>query len=809
MKSPAVNKRSFPKFDRRSPRVLFASVAVAVVVLCATLFPFASASCRTTTQDAPATALEQLRRLAHLAPPVGGDALTRFERDAQQIETANRGTSAAALARTLRARTRAERAGYYAGAARLLDDATLLSQTAIGDYVLSLRASYLEKLNRKQEARAVYEQLARDYPTSLRRSHAATRAAELVIEETPDKQAGARAALLTLRGSIEQDDAGALLLAAAAETSGDAGTSVRHLRRIIFYRPAAPEAVAARSALARLNASIDPATIDEARTRAERLYDARRFADAADAYGELARRFPAAVNPQTNLRRGIALANVRRLPEAAAALRSIPLSAGETHAEALAALAIAQARAKAFTDAQTTLDELRRQHPRSTHTRDALVRAGEAARDAKNSFHSQNFFRAAVASFPGSPEVAGAQFEIAWAAHEAGRFDESARLLVEHIASYADRNTDNRGRAGYWAARDSERANRLGDAAALYEAMLARYDANWYGYLAKQQLERLRPRIGSEVLTSSNIDRAVANLKTITVGSSTLTADDEPAFARAEQLGAIGLDDFAFAEFDLLAAKHPTDPRANLARAQLHRARTATIANERVPALNALRRSYPDYSQMKPEELSRAEWEIFYPLTHWDVIRREAEAKRLDPYIVAGLIRQETIFDPRAASHANAYGLMQLLVPTAQTVARRYGVGRAVSRAALFDPELNITLGTGYMRDQFDEFGKLEYVAAAYNAGPGRPRRWRNELPAAIDEWTEAIPFRETRGYVQGVVRNMLQYRRLYDEQGRFRTEVGTRPARSQTVVAPRQPTGSNDDTRPRRVAPTSNEDDR
>ena len=66
--------------------------------------------------------------------------------------------------------------------------------------------------------------------------------------------------------------------------------------------------------------------------------------------------------------------------------------------------------------------------------------------------------------FPGAPEVAGAQFETAWAAHESNNFSESSRLLTEHLANYADRNTDNRGKAGYWAARDSERAGKVADA---------------------------------------------------------------------------------------------------------------------------------------------------------------------------------------------------------------------------------------------------------------------------------------------------------------------------------------------------------
>jgi soluble lytic murein transglycosylase len=102
----------------------------------------------------------------------------------------------------------------------------------------------------------------------------------------------------------------------------------------------------------------------------------------------------------------------------------------------------------------------------------------------------------------------------------------------------------------------------------------------------------------------------------------------------------------------------------------------------------------------------------------------------------------------------------------------------------LFEPRLNIQLGTAYMRDQFDKFGRIEYVAVAYNAGPGRVPQWRATLPLEIDEFAEAIPFKETRGYVQGVVRNTLQYERLYDENGQFLPIVGTRPVHPSTGTA-------------------------
>src|SRR5207244_860723 len=126
-----------------------------------------------------------------------------------------------------------------------------------------------------------------------------------------------------------------------------------------------------------------------------------------------------------------------------------------------------------------------------------------------------------------------------------------------------------------------------------------------------------------------------------------------------------------------------------------------------------------------------------------------------------------------------------LIVPTAITTARRVGVDRAITIDSLFEPRLNIQLGTAFFKDQIDKYGRIEYVAAAYNAGPQRVVQWRASLPLQIDEWQEAVPFRETRLYIQGVVRNTLQYKRLYDENGNFRPEVGTRAVYPSSTASP------------------------
>jgi len=759
-------------------RLLLIFVGVALLAVCSLPF-LMSASCLTRPQTlGEQKALDTLRSMTRNDVLPSEDAVAGIENQFPR-------TKAAALARMLRARIKLN-ARDFAGAATLLDSKLIGEQTSLADYALFMRGGALEQAGRTAEARAIYQQLLQEYPTSLRARDAALRVADLMMK-------GSDAAAVPLLLKDFTDDAAALLATAKAyEQSSDQNRALATYRRLYFFAPESTESAEAATAITRLGSTTSPASVEEAMARADRLYSAKRFADALTAYSDAFARFPATATPENQLRRGIAAYNARKIPDAVSALTAIPTSAAETRAEVLFYLAQTYGRARQWEQARATAEELRRAFPNSTFTPKTFVALGQIADDAKNTVDALYFKRAAVNGFGSSIEVAQAQFDLAWIAHDGKNFSESSRMLTEHLAYYADKNTDNRGRAGYWAARDSERAGRLSEARALYEAMLARYDANWYGYLAKQRLDVLsRTTPAKTFAPDSIVARAVANLKTVTVAEETAGPEEDARLVKADQLSNIGLDDLALKELAKAGEKGPDSPKINLAIAKIYRS-----DDDNVRALNALRRSFPDYSQMKPAEMTREQWDVFYPLAYWDIIVQESKARNLDPYQVAGLIRQETIFTTRARSGANAYGLMQVLVPTGRLTARKYGVNREITVDSLYEPRLNIQLGTAYLRDQIDKFGRIEYVAAAYNAGPGRAVQWKASLPLEIDEWAEAVPFKETRGYVQGVVRNRLQYLRLYDQDGKFRPEVGSHAV-----------TDNNPDVRKRRVTGGSSEE--
>ncbi len=751
-------------------RLILILIGLAVVAG-ASLPTFMTASCLTR-QQAPA----EVRALDNLRAQMRGGTLP-VDDVVARIESDFPNTKAAGLARMVRARIRI-RANDYAGAAALLNTNIIHDHTSLGDYALFMRGNALEQTGRLAEARTAYEELAKDYQSSERAREAKRRIASLAIKSG---EASAVPGLLSDLTAI--DDPAALLLVGDTYRLTDKTRALAAYRRVYFFAPGSTESATAATLILQLDSTLSPATAEEALARADRLFEVNKHSEAFQAYTEAVAKFPVLATPRNQLRRGISATNARKTVEAVAALNSVPSSAGDARAEALYYLAQNYARARQWEQARATVEELRRSFSNSLFTPRALVSVGQTAEDAKNLSDASYFLRTAVSSAPGSAEVAQAQFDLAWLAHEAKSYPESSRLLTQHLAYYVDKNNDNRGRAGYWAARDSERSGNFSEARALYQAMLGRYDANWYGYLAKQRLEAMTRAGTTQSKTfapDSVVGRAVANLQTVTVAEETATPAEETRITKADQLTNIGVDEWALEELARASESAPNSPKVNLAIAQVYRAQ-----EDNVRALNVLRKSFPDYSQMKPEEMTREEWDVFYPLAYWEVIVQESRAKNLDPYQVAGLIRQETVFITKARSPARAYGLMQVLVPTGQLTARKYGVDRSITAESLFEPRLNIQLGTAYLRDQIDKFGRIEYLAAAYNAGPMRAVQWRASLPAEMDEWAEAVPFKETRGYIQGIVRNRLQYERLYDANGKFRPQVGTRAVSRQGPAAP------------------------
>jgi soluble lytic murein transglycosylase len=156
-------------------------------------------------------------------------------------------------------------------------------------------------------------------------------------------------------------------------------------------------------------------------------------------------------------------------------------------------------------------------------------------------------------------------------------------------------------------------------------------------------------------------------------------------------------------------------------------------------------------------------YRLLYPLAYEDLVRAEAQARRVDHALVAALIRQESSFEPRAISRAGAAGLMQIMPEVGRKLAASHGF-TAWRDPFLRQPEVNVQLGTAHLANLLRQYRDVTHALAAYNAGSGRVARWLTKRGAYDPEvFVERIPFTETRDYVRIVERNRALYRALYD----------------------------------------------
>lgn len=161
----------------------------------------------------------------------------------------------------------------------------------------------------------------------------------------------------------------------------------------------------------------------------------------------------------------------------------------------------------------------------------------------------------------------------------------------------------------------------------------------------------------------------------------------------------------------------------------------------------------------------RAPWELAFPRPYHDIVGRAARQRGVPEPLVYAVMREESAFRPEVVSHADAHGLMQLILPTARHFGKKLGLPHDAT--ALKRPSINIALGTAVLENYGSIFPEDPLLAIpSYNAGPGRPKRWLRERPGLdFDVWVELIPFTETRRYTKRVLSSRGAYTFLYQEQ--------------------------------------------
>ena len=352
------------------------------------------------------------------------------------------------------------------------------------------------------------------------------------------------------------------------------------------------------------------------------------------------------------------------------------------------------------------------------------------------SVDAPQYYKRAFAALPSSPRAAQWTDDmLGWAARSALRAGSNGDrwpLVLRAIASMSE-GEQSEPTWIYWKARallatadegsggDSQR-----EAARALLASIAG-PLTFYGKLAAEEIGFV-PELPSLAPTPSEADRAQARAN--------------PGLARGLQLIALGLRNEGVREWNFTLR--------GMSERELFAA--AELACEREVWDRCINTS--DRTRLDVDMAQR------YPMPFREIVMARSQETGLDPAYVFGVIRQESRFIPDARSNVGAAGLMQLMPNTARWVARKLSLDYKPDQ--IIDPIVNVRLGTGYLKLVLEDFGGSQAMAAAaYNAGPNRPRRWREGPAVEPAIWAENIPFNETRDYVRKVLSNAAVYASL------------------------------------------------
>jgi soluble lytic murein transglycosylase len=352
--------------------------------------------------------------------------------------------------------------------------------------------------------------------------------------------------------------------------------------------------------------------------------------------------------------------------------------------------------------------------------------------------------------FPATERGAYAHWKAAWMHYRAGNAGEAKRRFERQVELFPA--SGEAAAALYWRARMAEEDGEAPRARAYYETLSSRYRNLYYAVLARERLKGMKP-------AKAYSDAVLAKVRPAPAARTIAELEVPEGNARAQK--ALLLQNAAMYDFAVKELQAAADGgRAPWATLQIARMFRETEGHHR--AMRVLKSAVPGYFSLQVDDLPREVWEFLFPRVYWDELSKHSAENELDAFTVASLIRQESEFNRYAVSHANAYGLMQLLPGTARKVARQVKL-RGFHTGRLTEPDVNLQLGTRYFKNMLQEFdGTLEFALAAYNAGPHRVVKWRQQTYRDIPEFVESIPFTETREYVQAIVRGRAVYQQLY-----------------------------------------------
>ncbi len=643
----------------------------------------------------------------------------------------------------------------YAEALDILSGVREAESSLLGDYVLLYRGKSNFMMERHQEAVADFRLLQARYPDS-------PLIAQAVMDECRAflKLGDPGSALNVLNSSkIDLNSEVLYLKGKAHQEAGEKERAIDLYMKVYSSDPGSQaSALAERDLL-----SLSPGALSGGRNYGARLQRAENLLKAGDA--RKARAFllalaqaaaPDAVSrDRRNLFFGEAEYRLGRALSALPYLRRVTGADPALHARAIYLQGACYRRLEKEESLVAARDRALKLYPESADTEE-LCYSVAAYFDLKNDSRALEAYRTLQRSFPGGRYAERALWKLALFPYVHKSYGEAALAFSNFL--FANPRPQPAAPAMYWMGRCYEKLGDAEKARYLYARARALANDSYYGQKAREAEAGLGDAGGKTAfIPGVDFARIVRICDAIRHEPLSLPAPGQaaaPIVERASALWAADLTEFAVSELQWGSRLHPTQARA----LRYMMSRIFASRENHQGAISTLRILIPDYISRPvgsfPDEVRR----LLFPVRYWSFVASQAERTGTDPMLILGLIRQESAFDDKARSRSNARGLMQILPSTGRTLARTERI-RNYNAAKLFDPEINILLGTRHLTSLLKRYGSTELALAAYNAGSSRVDRWVSlfgkEDPA---QFVEQIPFGETRNYVKQVLSNKAFY---------------------------------------------------
>lgn len=590
----------------------------------------------------------------------------------------------------------------------------------LGDYVIYFQGAGYENLGDYANSASMFNKILTQYPDSGLKKKTLSRLGNIYTQSGDYPNAERIFRSLSAEEKDRSLKASYLYgLGEALEKQGKYGEALNTYKTIWVQYPETKSSAEAYTAINKIGSiqgiAFQPSETDYLE-RANILFDKSRWSEALNNYNKLSSK---STEVRTNM--GIAMVNMRRYNEAENILKNINSPTSLFWRGKL------KTKQGLDSEASRLYTQIYTLYPNSPLAAEGLYNAARLYQINDQNQQAIKTYDILIRSYPRNKYAEDGAWNLGWIYYRKGQYREAHGTFSAFTDSESSFNASN---AKYWKARTLEKQGKLDEAHVQYRELAGSTTPTYHTYLAQKK--------SGYTPTFTNI-----NPGTIVLGPKATARRN-----KAETLINLGMPEEA--ELEIVAMEDEASTKEEFV--------IVSLLYSQVDDYNQSIKVAQDLGLPEANRLS-------YPKGYQEFVGPYSKKYGVDELLIYSIIREESRFQKDVVSPADAVGLMQLIPPTARTVANQIGIN-GFSTVMLTMPRINIEMGIFYFKQVLDKFnGDIELALASYNAGPNRAADWKTRFYGLEkDEFIEEVPFRETRNYIRRILRSYGAYKAIYGD---------------------------------------------